>query len=155
MTVKLKTLDKKFMKNKTVKVIFDTNVWISFLIGKRLSKIKQYISGGQILIVTTEQLLSEIKIVTNREKLKKYFPKENVKELIDLLETIAEKVEIKPTHFINRDPKDNFLLDLIDYSKADYLVTGDNDLLEHNPFKTAKILNPSEFEEEIEKLPNS
>jgi len=153
--VKLKTLDKKFMKNKTVKVIFDTNVWISFLIGKRLSKIKQYISGGQILIVTTEQLLSEIKIVTNREKLKKYFPKENVKELIDLLETIAEKVEIKPTHFINRDPKDNFLLDLIDYSKADYLVTGDNDLLEHNPFKTAKILNPSEFEEEIEKLPNS
>lgn len=155
MTVKLKTLDKKFMKNKTVKVIFDTNVWISFLIGKRLSKIKQYISGGQILIVTTEQLLSEIKIVTNREKLKKYFPKENVKELIDLLETIVEKVEIKPTHFINRDPKDNFLLDLIDYSKADYLVTGDNDLLEHNPFKTAKILNPSEFEEEIEKLPNS
>ncbi len=153
--MKLKTLDKKFMKNKTVKVIFDTNVWISFLIGKRLSKIKQYISGGQILIVTTEQLLSEIKIVTNREKLKKYFPKENVKELIDLLETIAEKVEIKPTHFINRDPKDNFLLDLIDYSKADYLVTGDNDLLEHNPFKTAKILNPSEFEEEIEKLPNS
>jgi len=143
------------MKNKTVKVIFDTNVWISFLIGKRLSKIKQYISGGQILIVTTEQLLSEIKIVTNREKLKKYFPKENVKELIDLLETIVEKVEIKPTHFINRDPKDNFLLDLIDYSKADYLVTGDNDLLEHNPFKTAKILNPSEFEEEIEKLPNS
>ena len=153
--MKLKTLDKKFMKNKTVKVIFDTNVWISFLIGKRLSKIKQYISGGQILIVTTEQLLSEIKIVTNREKLKKYFPKENVKELIDLLETIVEKVEIKPTHFINRDPKDNFLLDLIDYSKADYLVTGDNDLLEHNPFKTAKILNPSEFEEEIEKLPNS
>jgi uncharacterized protein len=28
------------MKNKEVKVIFDTNVWISFLIGKRLSKIK-------------------------------------------------------------------------------------------------------------------
>ncbi len=32
------------MKNKNVKVIFDTNVWISFLIGKRLAKIKQYIS---------------------------------------------------------------------------------------------------------------
>ncbi|HBG42245.1 MAG TPA: putative toxin-antitoxin system toxin component, PIN family [Porphyromonadaceae bacterium] len=143
------------MKNKTVKVIFDTNVWISFLIGKRLSKIKLYISSGQILIVTTEQLLTEIKIVTSREKLQKYFPTESVKELIELLETIAEKVNIKPTHFINRDPKDNFLLDLIDYSKADYLVTGDKDLLEHNPFKTAKILNPSDFETEIEKLPHS
>lgn len=137
------------MKNEKVKVIFDTNVWISFLIGRRLLKIKQYISDGSLLIITTEQLLTEIKMVTSREKLKKYFPKESVKELIELLKTIATKVEIKPTYFICRDPKDNFLLDLIDFSKADYLVTGDKDLIEHNPFKTAKILTPSEFEEEL------
>jgi len=56
------------------------------------------------------------------------------------------KVEIKPTHFKNKDPKDNFLLDLIDYSKADCLVTDDKDLLALNPFKTAKILIPAEFE---------
>jgi len=134
------------MKNKGVKVIFDTNVWISFLIGRRLTKIKHYISDESITIITTEQLLTEIKMVTGREKLKRYFPEESVKELIELLETIAKKVEIKPIHFINRDPKDNFLLDLIDYSKADYLVTGDKDLLAHNPFKTAKILIPTEFE---------
>jgi predicted nucleic acid-binding protein len=41
-------------------------------------------------------------------------------------------------------------LDLIDFSKADYLVTGDKDLLELNPFKTARILTPSDFEQEIE-----
>ena len=139
------------MKNKNVKVIFDTNVWISFLIGKRLAKIKQYISDGSITIITTEQLLTEIKMVTSREKLKKYFPAESVTELVELLETIAEKVIIRPTHFINRDPKDNFLLDLIDFSKADYLVTGDKDLLEHNPFKTANILSPTEFEKELKK----
>ena len=139
------------MKNKDVKEIFDTNVWISFLIGKRLAKIKRYIADGSITIITTDQLLTEIKMVTNREKLKKYFPEESVKELLELLETIAQKVEIKPTHFINRDPKDNFLLDLIDFSKADYLVTGDKDLLEHNPFKTAKILSPTEFEKELKK----
>lgn len=137
------------MKAKSTKVIFDTNVWISFLIGKRLSFIKNYISSGQITIVTTEQLLREIKEVTGREHLKKYFPEESVIELLDLLETITEKVEIKPTHFINRDPKDNFLLDLIDFSKADYLVTGDKDLLVHNPFKSAKILTPSNFEIEL------
>lgn len=67
------------------------------------------------------------------------------------METIAERVEIKPTHFINRDAKDNFLLDLIDFSKADYLVTGDKDLLEHNPFKTAQILTPADFEKQLEK----
>lgn len=67
------------------------------------------------------------------------------------METIAEKVEINPTHFINRDSKDNFLLDLIDFSKADYLVTGDKDLLEHNPFKTAQILTTADFEKQLEK----
>ncbi len=139
------------MKNKNVKVIFDTNVWISFLIGKRLAKIKQYISDGSITIITTEQLLTEIKMVTSREKLKKYFPAESVTELVELLETIAKKVTIRPTHFINRDPKDNFLLDLIDFSKEDYLVTGNKDLLEHNPFKTANILSPTEFEKELKK----
>lgn len=48
-------------------------------------------------------------------------------------------------------PKDNFLLDLIEFSKADYLVTGDKDLLEHNPFKTAQILTPTEFEKQLVK----
>jgi predicted nucleic acid-binding protein len=56
---------------------------------------------------------------------------------------------------INRDLKDNFLLDLIDFSKADYLITGDKDLLELNPFKTAQILTPQEFEVELKgKSPN-
>ena len=138
------------MANKSVKVIFDTNVWISFLIGKRLAKIKQHISNGQITIITTDQLLVKIKMVTSREKLKKYFPKESVNELIELLETISINIQIKPKHFISRDPKDNFLLDLIDFSKADYLVTGDKDLLIHNPFKTAEILTPSEFEKKFD-----
>jgi putative PIN family toxin of toxin-antitoxin system len=123
--MKWSLLEKEFMTNASIRVIFDTNVWISFLIGKRLSLVKNYISDGYIIIVTTEQLLTEIKLVTGREKLKKYFPKESVKELIELLETISENVEIQPKHFINRDLKDNFLLDLIDYSKADYLISGE------------------------------
>ena len=141
--------EKKYMTEKKVKVIIDTNVWISFLIGKRLSNIKQRIVDGRILIITCEQLITEIRLVTSREKLKKYFQEEDVNELLQLLNIIGKKVEIKPTHFINRDPKDNFLLDLIDSSKADYLITGDKDLLEHNPFLSAKILTTSEFEAEI------
>lgn len=145
-------LDKEFMTNNSVRVIFDTNVWISFLIGKRLSVLQKYISNGRITIVITDQLITEIKLVTGREKLKKYFPKESVKELLELLETISENVKIEPKHFISRDSKDNFLLDLIDYSKADFLITGDKDLLEHNPFKTAQILTPQEFETELKKI---
>ena len=109
------------MKNKSLKVIFDTNVWISFLIGKHLFKIKDLISDNRIIIITTEQLFEEIKSVTSRDKLKKYFPKESVDELIFFLESVSEKIEITQTSFVCRDPKDNFLLDLIDFSKADYI----------------------------------
>ena len=137
------------MPNKSIKVIFDTNIWISFLIGKHLAKIKHYLSDGSIVIVTSEQLISEIKIVTGREKLKKYFPRNSVEDMIELLETIAIKVETKSTHFESRDPKDNFLLDLIEFSNADFLVTGDKDLLELNPFKNTQILTPTEFETQL------
>jgi len=62
------------MTAKNIKVIFDPNVWISFLIGKRLRIIQDYILDGSIAIIITEQLLSEIKEVALRPKLKKYFP---------------------------------------------------------------------------------
>ncbi len=140
------------MIGRSFKVIFDTNVWISFLIGKRLTSLNHHIANQQITLVTTAQLLLEIKIVTGREKLRKYFPEESVIELIDLLETIAEKFEIRPKNSLSRDPKDNFLLDLIEFSNADFLVTGDKDLLELNPFKTAKIITPADFEVFLKKL---
>ena len=91
------------MRNKSVKVIFDTNVWISFLIGKRLSRIENLISDSRIIVVITEQLLDEIRLVTGRDKLRKYFPRKSVKELIELLEAIGEMIEVTPTHFINRE----------------------------------------------------
>ncbi len=138
--------DKNSMKEKNIKVIFDTNVWISFLIGKKLAIIKDYISNGEIKIIVTHQLIAEIKDVTGRPGIKKYFPPQSVTDLINLLNAIAIMVDIEPTHFDCKDSKDNFLLDLIDYSQADYLVTGDKFLLELNPFMSAAILKPAEFE---------
>ena len=73
------------MKTKSIKVIFDTNVWVSFLIGKQLSVISKYIWNKEISIIVCEQLLQEIKVVTSREKLIKYFPPNNVKNLLNLL----------------------------------------------------------------------
>ena len=84
--------------------------------------------------------------MTVRTKIKKYFPKEAVAELLVLLQTIRLKFDIKSTHFENRDPKDNFLLDLIDSFKADYLITRDKDLLILNPFLTANIVTANQFE---------
>lgn len=134
------------IKSEKPRVIFDTNIWISFLIGKQLSSLQKHLTKGTVSIIITEQLLVEIQLVTRRKKLRKYFPKETIEEFVLLLRSIAENFDVEPKHFECRDQKDNFLLDLIDNSQADYLVTGDKDLLELKTFLSAKIVSPSEFE---------
>lgn len=138
-------------RQKSINVIFDTNIWISFLIGKKLQFIKDLIVSEQLVIVLSEQLLLEIGMVTQRPKLKAYFPPKKVEELIEFLMVVGQKYEVLPVHQLSRDPKDNFLFDLADKSQADYLVTGDKDLLVLNPFKTTQIMTPADFEVEVKK----
>ena len=56
---------------KPSRVIIDTNLWISFLIGKELQNLKDLIVNERVKLITTNQLIVELKIVTSREKLKK------------------------------------------------------------------------------------
>ncbi|MEB3122318.1 MAG: putative toxin-antitoxin system toxin component, PIN family [Snowella sp.] len=44
-----------------------------------------------------------------------------------------------------RDEKDNKFLEVAINGKADYLITGDNDLLVLRPFKDVKIMTINEF----------
>lgn len=134
------------MRKRSVKVIFDTNVWLSFLIGKRLAKVKKYIASGKILLVASPYLLQEIIEVTKREKIKKYFPEDAVKELIALIENIGFIISPSEANQFDVDPKDSFLLDLAMESKADFLVTGDKALLKLRTFLQTKIVSPTEFE---------
>ncbi len=131
---------------KSVKVIFDTNIWISFLIGKKLQFVKDLIVSQQFIIILSDQLILELQTVTQRPKLKKYFPSQKVDELIQFLMVVGQKIEAEERNNISRDPKDNFLLDIIDSSNPDYLITGDKDLLVLNPFKNTRILTPADFE---------
>ena len=83
--------------------------------------------------------------MTQRPKLRKYFPEQKVEELLDFLMTVGHMHQPKATNLLSRDPKDNFLRDLAEKSKADFLVTGDKDLLVLNPFKKTQIVTPAEF----------
>lgn len=137
---------------KSIKVIFDTNIWISFLIGKRLQNLKDFIATQRITIVLSEQLLLELQVVTQRPRMNKYFTKEKVEELISLLRAIGEIYRPAGNNKLSRDSKDNFLLDLAETSKADFLVTGDHDLLVLNPFLRTQIVNPVQFEEQLRNI---
>ena len=127
--------------------MIDTNIWIGFLIGKTLSGLSEAISNDNIMIIFSKELFDELFEVLQRPKFNKYFSQENIKELISLLHSKTERIEITE-HFKDcRDLKDNFILDLCVSGNADYLVTGDDDLLALNPFRGTKIVNYRLFRE--------
>ena len=130
---------------KPFKVIIDTNLWISFLIGKQISSLKLLLVKGIIEPIFSQQLFDEIILVTQRPKLQKYFSPEQVNDLIDFLKEIGVLVEIRSSVLVCRDPKDNYLLALAQDSGANYLITGDRDLLILENFAGTVILTYQDF----------
>jgi len=138
-------------KLNNIRVVIDTNIWIGFLIGKALSGLSEALND-RIRILFSEELFDELVEVLQRPKFKKYFSQNDIMELISLIHLITERIEIKERFEDCRDPKDNFLLDLCVSGNADYLITGDDDLLALNPFRGVEIINYRNFREILQKL---
>ncbi|MEC4804319.1 MAG: putative toxin-antitoxin system toxin component, PIN family [Jaaginema sp. PMC 1079.18] len=132
-----------------IKVIIDTNLWIGFLIGQALADLKTLMVSETIQIVLCGQLEEEIRRVTQKPKLRKYFSPQDVSELLDILKVIGLFVEIKSEILVCRDKKDNFLLALAKDSQAEFLMTGDADLLILQEFEGTKIVTYQDFLSQI------
>jgi putative PIN family toxin of toxin-antitoxin system len=135
------------MKSKTI--ILDTNLWISFLIAKDFSFLDKYIETGKVKLVFSEELIQEFLAVSSRPKFQKYFTHKDIERLLSIFDTFGVLVRVTSKLEFCRDIKDNFLLNLATDSKADYLVTGDNDLLEIKGVQKTKILTIRELREEL------
>ncbi len=135
--------------SKKVRVIVDTNCWISFLIGKRLSSLVYLLSNEHIELIFCNELFEEIKDVTQRPKLAKYFPTQEVASLLSFLRLKGTMVEPSVSLRVCRDAADDYLLALAKEAKAHYLVTGDKDLLVIREIETCRIIDPTTFEKEM------
>src|SRR5690606_21818026 len=69
----------------------------------------------------------------------------NFAQLDEIIQDYAEFIDVKSVVNECRDEKDNFLLALAVDSEADYLLTGDGDLLEIQQFNSTQILRITEF----------
>lgn len=78
--------------------------------------------------------------MANRPRFRKFFSEEDIIELLSIISLFVEIVEVRSKVEVCRDSKDNFLLALAKDSKADYLVTGDKDLLELKTFEGTQIV---------------
>lgn len=130
-----------------MKIVIDTNIWISFLIGKILGNLKNYIFDGKIQIITSEEQIEEIVSVLRRPKFKEYFTESDIEELLFLVYKTYQFVEIKENVNDCRDKRDNFILEIAINSEADYIITGDQDLMVLNPYRGTQILSFHDFED--------
>lgn len=98
-----------------------------------------------VTLIFSQELLEEFLEVSKRSKFKRFFKKSNIKTLLSQIETFGELIEVESKISECRDPKDNFLLSLSIDGKADFLVTGDTDLLVLGKIEKTKIVSWTEF----------
>lgn len=133
-------------RNRTWRVVIDTNIWISFLIGKHLAGLHRHIDSGRVEVVTCEAQLRELADVLNRPRIRKYISEVQAETFLDLLCEIALMVEPVQGPTICRDPKDDYLLYTAIAAQADYLVSGDYDLLTLDYIVDTKIITYTDFD---------
>lgn len=135
-----------------VRVIIDTNLWISFLIGKQLDSMIEMFEDPWFELINTPILQEEVLTVARREKFRKWFTIEKVEALQKFIEEEMTMVEIGEIPSSCRDPKDDYLLELAVQSKAIYLVSGDDDLLSIGEIEGCRIMTVSQFEKEWQQM---
>ena len=127
------------------RIIIDTNLWISFLLSKRFHFIDQLLDSGKMELVFCDELLAELIDVANRPKLSKFFTAEDWALVFEIIDRYAVHIPVVSSVTLCRDAKDNFLLSLAQDAKADYLLTGDKDLLVLKTFGITQIITIAEF----------
>jgi putative PIN family toxin of toxin-antitoxin system len=127
------------------RIIIDTNLWVSFLLTKQFSFLDDLLENGKIQLIFSQELLDEFIEVINRPKFRKYFSADNLESLLEVIEQYADFIIVTSSINVCRDGKDNFLLSLAKDGLADYLITGDQDLLVIKRFEKTEIITIAEF----------
>jgi uncharacterized protein len=129
-----------------MRVVFDTNVFVSFALGSRaLAPLQTAWLAKQFTVLISSYLLTEVDNVLARNKFAAHVSQEDREELLSDIKALAEAVVVKQPFPEFRDPKDRYLLAMLRDGEADVLVTGDILLLELKEFEEKPILNPADF----------
>ena len=87
--------------------------------------------------------------VAARPKFRKYFVPEDLLQILNYIEKNAEMIKVVSVVHECRDEKDNFLLSLAKDGKADFLISGDLDLISLKKFEKTEILTIADFVKRI------
>ena len=125
--------------------VLDSNIFISaFLFNGNQRRLLEYALAGKYRIAISDMILDEIRDVLSRPKFK--LTREQVKKIINEIESLCTLYF--PAETIKgacRDSDDNIILECAVAAKADYIITGDDDLLSIKEYRSIAILNSADF----------
>lgn len=134
-----------------IRVVVDTNVLVSGLFGIEDSPSAQILNAfhdQKIILVTSPAILKEVVDVINRDRIIKR-TKMGQKERAGFIDKLIERCDVTPgkkfQEVVSRDITDDKFLSCAIEAQTDYIITGDEDLLELKEYEGIKIVTPREF----------
>ncbi len=133
------------------RVVVDTNSWISSFINSNslvAQRLTRLLDDETLELLFSTDLRDEVLSVIQRPKFHRYLSAAGLQDAVRQISNygllaVVSKVEVC------RDPKDDYLLALCLDGRADYLITGDQDLLVLERFGDTRIISWAEAETEL------
>ncbi len=128
-----------------MRVVFDTNVFISaFATEGVCSVLLKRARLKEFELFVCSVIINEVESVL-KQKFK--VEEEIIREVVELIKESSEPVSIvEKVEGVCRDGDDDLILSCAVSACADYLVSGDKDLLEVKKYENIKIVSPKDFE---------
>ena len=132
-----------------MRVVLDTNVFVSAAIQSGASHriVQHLIRDNTDELIICEEILTEIRdVLVTRPRLRKWISVDDAEIFIEMLKLrfnfVANPADIIP---LSRDSDDDYILALAQRERAEYVISGDKDLLVLQ-VPELPILTPAEFE---------
>jgi putative PIN family toxin of toxin-antitoxin system len=129
-----------------VTVVFDTNVLIAAFLSEGVcSKLLMRARRREFSLVLSDDILAEFQKVLHTKFRLSRSELSEVRKL--LMEAVSDlRRDVTPIGRVCRDPDDDKILACAVLIAADYLVTGDQDLLAITQYEQVRIVTPRDFE---------
>ena len=128
-----------------IKVVLDTNVFVSSYFGGNPRKVVDLWKTGEVIFCISRPIIDEYIEVLRRLGL------QDEKELGELLGLFARgfhvvfTAETPELHIVEDDPDDNKFIECAVALKADFIISGDKALTAIHDYMGIRIVNPKEF----------
>ncbi|TEU19382.1 MAG: putative toxin-antitoxin system toxin component, PIN family [Anaerolineales bacterium] len=132
-----------------MRVVIDTNLLITYLISHRdpmATIIDDHLAQGDFVVLSSPELLAELDRALSYPRLQKFYDKDTRLRFVALIAQLAEMQDL-PDEIpaISRDPDDDKFIACAIAGRADFLVSGDQDLLTLERVGDVRIITAREL----------